>query len=48
MFGTFGALVLLIGIWVVGVRVWRKRRGVAVDVDGSEGDEERYQDDAGR
>lgn len=44
--GTLGALVLLMGIWVVGARVWRKRRNVAVDL--SEGGEGRYRDDAGR
>jgi hypothetical protein len=44
--GTLGGLILLVGVWVVVARVWRKRRGVAVDV--SEGGEERYRDDAGR
>jgi hypothetical protein len=44
--GTVAGVVLLAGIWVVGVRLWRQRKSLAVDL--SERNEGGYTDDTGR
>jgi hypothetical protein len=43
---TLGGLVLLIAVWVVGARIWRKRRSAAVRLPG--GGEGGYRDDVDR
>ena len=44
--GSVLAVILLAGIWLVGVRLWRQRRSLAVDL--SEQDDGGYTDSTGR
>ena len=44
--GSVAGLILLAGVWIVGARLWRKRRSLAVDL--SEQNDGGYTDDAGR